>query len=112
MLMKTSPETLLQLEYPEFYHLVQAGIKKLDHELPHWDQKIDINSLCLESPCNCILGQLYGSYTQGIYKANIDFGSKYGFSALIRWEFPILQKIWIREILKRREMRNRRSAPC
>lgn len=37
---------------------VNLGCKLLDERLPAWDRKIDLAKLDLNSPCNCVLGQL------------------------------------------------------
>jgi hypothetical protein len=38
----------------------------LDEKRPGWRDEIDVEKLDFNSIRNCVLGQLYGSYTQGL----------------------------------------------
>lgn len=65
---------------------VQAGIKKLDDNtgtygvVPNgWRTKIDVAKLNLASPTNCILGQIFGDYTEGYNKLNLSYGQPHSF---------------------------------
>ncbi|HYT40812.1 MAG TPA: hypothetical protein VEP90_00570 [Methylomirabilota bacterium] len=111
MLMKTPPETLFETEHPEFYRAVQAGSQLLDKIEPGWASKINLSSLSLPNQCNCILGQIYGSYEIGLKKVHIISGCDHGFSSKItkqetiesnNEQYVILQEMWVHEILKRR----------
>src|SRR6266566_2604542 len=110
MLMKTPPETLFETEHPEFYRAVQAGSQLLDKIEPGWASKINLSSLSLPTQCNCILGQIYGSYGKGLEKVHLYYGSDHGFSTKITnqdtiesraKQYFILQEMWVHEILKR-----------
>src|SRR5205823_6207734 len=116
-----SPETLFEIEYPELYRGVQAGSQLLDKIEPGWASKINLSSLSLPTQCNCILGQIYGSYGEGLKKVNLYSGGDHGFSIKItkqvalhldkitkqealhleREQYFILQEMWVHEILKR-----------
>ena len=112
MLMKTSPETLFEIEHPEFYRAVQAGSQLLDKIEPSWASKINLSSLNLPTQCDCILGQIYGSYGEGLKKVHLFSGGDHGFSSKITnqetiesntKQYVILQEMWVHEILKRRK---------
>jgi hypothetical protein len=44
---------------------VENGAALLDERLPGWANEIDAEELDLERSCNCVLGQLFGSYDKG-----------------------------------------------
>mgnify|MGYP001574901318 CR=1 FL=1 len=44
---------------------VNRGVRLLDKVKPKWEEKIDLSTLRLSSPYNCILGQLYGEFNDG-----------------------------------------------
>ena len=41
---------------------VERGIAHLDQHWPGWERHIDLGSLDIKSSCNCVIGQLCGSY--------------------------------------------------
>ena len=41
---------------------VRKGARRLDHRRPRWFLTIDTKLLKLSSGCNCVIGQLYGSW--------------------------------------------------
>jgi len=45
---------------------VRAGVMLLDKMKPGWEQKINVATLNLESSLLCVLGQVYGSYADGL----------------------------------------------
>lgn len=45
---------------------VQRGAELLDERLPGWRDEIDQDFLDLGNTCNCVLGQLFGSYDRGV----------------------------------------------
>jgi hypothetical protein len=51
---------------PHIQDLVVRGANMLDTIKPGWDARIDLISLNLQSPCNCVLGHVYGSYSSGV----------------------------------------------
>ena len=45
---------------------VKRGAAWLDEHEPGWRGRIDLNKVDLASECNCVLGQLYGGYTEAL----------------------------------------------
>lgn len=72
-----------------------------------WAGKIDGERLDLADPCDCVLGQLYGSYAYGLSGLNISGAALvYGFTgspALGDFEdqVPELRRLWVGEIERR-----------
>ncbi len=62
--------------------VVQAGIELLNSEKPGWRNLVDLNTLRLESCDVCVLGQVFGSFDNGLEELGIDsYESKdYGFN--------------------------------
>ena len=59
---------------------VDAGIKWLDGHEPGWRDKINLETLLLSSPCNCIWGQLLFDPTEvttGYWRRPKFFQNKY-----------------------------------
>src|SRR5215212_6502587 len=87
---------------------VEAGAALLDNENPGWHRKIDCDTLRLQSCYDCMLGQLFGSYGDGILKLNLRSGAPFGFALTPRiladaiqpaWkEWSILTRLWLEEI--------------
>lgn len=50
---------------------VAAGAEWLDEYSPGWVARIDLSSLDTADPCNCVLGQIYGSYFESPRRARI-----------------------------------------
>jgi hypothetical protein len=44
---------------------VQAGAAFLDEERPDWRWEIDTATLDLSDDCGCVLGQIFGDFTDG-----------------------------------------------
>lgn len=60
------------------------GAELLDYERPGWRDEIDLDELNLSDMYNCVLGQVYGSFTAGIRVLDIDskgrdYEASYGF---------------------------------
>lgn len=68
---------------------VAAGIDYLDMTEPGWRDRINWESLNLESHCNCILGQLYGDYYGATQKLDMDIheAAERGFNVSIGFLF-------------------------
>lgn len=45
---------------------VRAGVMLLDQRKPGWPQQVNAETLNLASAMECVLGQLYGSYADGL----------------------------------------------
>lgn len=41
---------------------IARGMAWLDTHRPGWEQDVNLHQLNMDSPCQCILGQLWGSY--------------------------------------------------
>jgi hypothetical protein len=41
---------------------VANGVEWLDNNRPSWIAEVNPKTLAFESPCNCVLGQLFGNY--------------------------------------------------
>jgi hypothetical protein len=59
---------------------VQRGVALLDERLPGWRRNVsrDVN---LASDCDCVLGELFGSYSKGLDVLNLSGAEaeRYGF---------------------------------
>jgi hypothetical protein len=47
---------------------VARGTALLDERMPGWDKRIDLAALNISSACGCILGQLHGSFREGLFE--------------------------------------------
>ena len=92
---------------------VERGAALLDERKPGWDRKVDLEKLDLYSPCNCVLGQVYGDrlshydgygYNRGLRLLELHYqGSKlHGFTAMPNGYHGNLTAAWRRLIEKRR----------
>lgn len=55
---------------------VTNGIVLLDVTSPGWRDKVNIDDLNMRSGADCILGQIYGSYTDGVNALWSDWDSR------------------------------------
>ncbi len=97
---------------------VAAGAALLDGELPSWVDEIDLGSIDMsigakvwndtsDSPCGCILMQLYGSYVEGKTELGIlgPEAEELGFEAIdvpLSSEYEALDEAWTALIEARR----------
>lgn len=92
---------------------VTRGAQLLDERLPGWVDRIDLDRLNLASSCNCILGQKFGDYLDGIdalFNCQNTDAINHGFDAFEdegadaeAAEYEALTAEWRRVILARRE---------
>jgi len=88
---------------------VDAGARLLDQKLPSWYRGVALDELAMQSCDRCILGQIYGSYTEGCDSLGLDWGGQYGFDRLVYSaggkdsDYPALADLWRAEIRKRLE---------
>ena len=54
------------LDPPTLRAAVGRGAAWLNEHRPGWQDKIDLDRLALESCTRCVLGQLYGSFSEGL----------------------------------------------
>lgn len=96
---------------------VADGAKLLDKVFPDWHLKVDPNKLKIRRCRDCVLGQLYGNFGEGLTRLmNIDDDELvqaigYGFAYDARSDYLeageySLEEIWIQEIRQRREKVN------
>lgn len=73
---------------PTVAERVQAGAAYLDEHEPGWVDRIDLETLDINSQCQCILGQLHGSYRDAppVEAAADADGSHYG---VLAWAIPL-----------------------
>jgi hypothetical protein len=66
--------------------------------LQDWRNKIDAETLDMDSTSVCILGQIFGSYDKGLTLLDIQsYGAEYGFSGEM---YADLKKEWLRQLGK------------
>ena len=88
----------------------KAGATLLDIVRPGWADQVSPERLDLSDCQACVLGQLYGNYTEGVEKlfAMAENGTRYtvadraGFDVVPGTTYSTLTKAWRREIEKRR----------
>lgn len=95
-------------------HRVLDGARKLDREIPGWADQINMTRFDICDSTECVLGQLYGDYFDGL---NVVFGKvrenrpeySYGFagdddgdSAGQGADWRVLQRDWKKVIRERR----------
>ena len=89
--------------------VARRGERLLDRVQPDWRDKVDRERLCMSDGCDCILGQVYGDYNDGLIALDEEMrlgeqpvhASQYGFSTLDlpnHVGYPHLQDAWL-EIL-------------
>lgn len=90
---------------------VAAGAEWLDANAPGWEAQIDLSSLDIEEPCNCVLGQVYGHYfrsPQWARHSDVYVDGDYLYTADQRGfngseeDMPALNRAWFDLILDRR----------
>lgn len=87
---------------------VARGAAWLDANRDGWFDAIDLDILLLRSPCNCVLGQLDGSYDDSPALNEIDtvahgfMAGGLGWSGKAAREFADLDNEWRRVITERR----------
>jgi hypothetical protein len=52
---------------------IRAGMALLDSRNPGWKFKLNLETLDFKSSTDCILGQVYGAYTNGVGKLGLDW---------------------------------------
>lgn len=102
---------------------IERGARLLDERRPGWHQEINLDTLNLNSYHNCVLGQLYGRYDRGALRLGLISVSEFisngagrglkipdapwGFNTNLTFsEFALphtFKKLWVEQILARRE---------
>jgi len=63
----------------DFGDKIKAGISLLDSEKPGWRDLINVGTLDLANCDVCVLGQVFGNYSEGLSQLGIGGGYAYGF---------------------------------
>jgi hypothetical protein len=88
---------------------VAKGTALLDEKLPGWWRAINLVRLELNDCQDCLLGQLFGDYDDGLPELGLSdrAAAESGFAEpgflLERTDYPSLGAEWVRVILARRE---------
>lgn len=98
---------------------VKRGAELLDRERPGWAREIDVHRLEVNSHCNCVLGQVYGTFLSGCFALGTHEEAENGFLVTFRspdfgfslWgsetangrmaAYAELDRLWIAEIRAR-----------
>ena len=75
---------------------VKSGIQLLNAHFgnENWKKDIDLDTLDLGSCGVCVLGQLFGDYSDGLDELGIDGGRAYGFDVTSTGNFRELTQAW------------------
>ena len=80
---------------------VQEGVNLLDEKGPDgWRELIDVGRLDIGAACDCVLGQVYGSFQRGLDELHTAGagGWKYGFNHGTHEERKALNEAWKEEL--------------
>ena len=105
------------ITYTEARKRAGRGAVYLDRMLPGWYRRIDLDTLCLGDGINCILGQLYGSFLEGLSWSLVLESTPYRFApirlgfmcvwgvcqALQEQDYEYLNQAWREELQQRAE---------
>ena len=74
----------------------------LDKKAPGWARRIHLGRLKLQSCRFCVLGQLFGTYVEGLMALGLDASEAkdLGFERTDYWTYPRLNVRWNRFIKK------------
>ena len=67
---------------PDYTARVAAGAAFLDEHRPGWAGRIDLDRLALIDDCDCVLGQLSGTYDRGRTALGLSLGEEFLFGFL------------------------------
>ena len=81
----------------------ERGINFLDKVYGHkdWVNRIDANKLDIASDCNCIIGQLSGSYNRNVHILDSSSATVFCFFESTQVSFPALTTAWRKQIRAR-----------
>jgi hypothetical protein len=92
------------------------GAEFLDREQPGWASHINLEELDLSSCTRCVLGQLFGDFTDATYEMDLDSPESYGFDLGDEWnamdeagnavKYDLLGDAWRMEIDARQAKNN------
>lgn len=93
---------------PDYAARAAAGAEFLDGQVSGWASEIELATLDLSDSCDCVLGQLGGSFQDAVEDLHLSVAAaeQLGFSISAggsREGWAGLDAAWAREIVKRRE---------
>ena len=87
-----------------FKRQIARGVELLNRERPGWLQKIDLDTLNMENPLCCVLGQVDGGYwkssLQDFDGFNLSWDEATGVQAIAKWDK--LTEEWKEKIIELR----------
>jgi hypothetical protein len=91
---------------------VEVGMAWLDARHPGWLDLVDVDTLDVASPCNCLLGQTIGNWDLHTLGMNVDQMAACGFDASTSHdemgdEYAALTEVWRTAIRERRGVTSR-----
>lgn len=60
------PEFHIEEEIAALMDNIKTGAALLDQKQPNWFRRVNPERLRMQSPCDCVLGQLHGTYPDGL----------------------------------------------
>ena len=85
---------------------VAAGASLLDRLVPGWWRHVRLRKLDIGNDCNCVTGQLFGTYTKGLDALDLteDEAKRYGFNTAgdFGGTYWALTRAWREEMRRRR----------
>lgn len=106
--MKIIDSVFFTTTYRQANAAVAKGAALLDQRRPGWEHDINLGRLDISFGSTCILGQLYGTFENGLAKVFVGFSLtaepafEHGFIGWTLTQDAILTRAWRREILRRR----------
>lgn len=86
--------------------VVADGAAFLDERWPGWWKRVNSRTLNVESCLNCVLGQLFGSYQEGMDwvsdMTGHKFACRYGFATGTMGNYKLLTELWVEVLTQRR----------
>jgi hypothetical protein len=81
-----------------------AGAALLDRVVPGWWRRVRIRPLDISDDCNCVTGQLFGTYTKGLEELELATAEAkdYGFDKQGGESYWTLTDAWRNELRARR----------
>lgn len=73
---------------------VLRGIELLDRQVPDWRDRIDWERLDTGTCTLCIMGQLFGDYSDGLKRLDLSYEASFGFGFNVQGTFDQLTELW------------------
>ena len=85
------------------------GAKLLDEKSPGWAKRVHLRSIDMSDPFYCVLGQRYGTYSDGLLELNLESREEISHGFLVSFSERVLfggwdklQAAWIALIKERK----------